>query len=123
MTEGALDVGAAGGGSHEDCKAIRKPVQKAATGGQKACIFLFGFIVVERMVFYSIAGNLVTYLTTVLHLDIASSSKLVTYWFGVTNVCCLIGAFVADAYLGREKTIRSCIPVYLTVCFSSLQHP
>jgi dipeptide/tripeptide permease len=66
-----------------------------------------GCEVCERIAFYAISANLVTYLTTVLHEDISVSARNVNNWSGTTFMTPLIAAFVADAYLGRYWTLAT----------------
>jgi len=75
-----------------------------------------GSVIIERVAFYGIAFNLVTYLTTVLHQGTAESITSVWNWGGVAWITPLIGGFIADAYLGRFKTIRFSLFIYLAVC-------
>lgn len=75
-----------------------------------------GCEVCERVAFYAISSNLVIYLTTVLHEDVAESAKNVNNWGGTTFMTPLIGAFVADAFLGRYWTIATFSCGYFLVC-------
>lgn len=59
----------------------------------------------ERFAYFSIASNLGIYLTTVLGEDVAVSATNVNNWSGTVNLTPLIGAFIADAYLGRFITL------------------
>lgn len=61
--------------------------------------------VAERLAFYAIGVNMVTYLVTEMHQTIPRAATHVTDWIGAAFVLTLLGAFVADAYLGRYKTI------------------
>jgi peptide/histidine transporter 3/4 len=71
--------------------------------------------VFERMAYFGIASNLVVYLTNKFHEGTVESSNNVNNWSGSIWMMPLIGAYVADAYLGRYWTfvISSCI--YLLV--------
>ncbi|XP_024377725.1 protein NRT1/ PTR FAMILY 8.2 [Physcomitrium patens] len=82
-----------------------RPSIKSRTGNWKACWPIFGCEVCERVAFYAISSNLVIYLTTVLHEDISVSARNVNNWSGTTFMTPLIGAFIADAYLGRYLTL------------------
>lgn len=69
----------------------------------------------ERVAFYAISSNLVIYLTTVLHEDISVSARNVNNWSGTTFMTPLIGAFIADAYLGRYLTLGTFLCGYFLV--------
>nr|XP_029143595.1 protein NRT1/ PTR FAMILY 5.2-like [Arachis hypogaea] len=68
---------------------------------------------VERMAYYGIASNLVVYLTKELHEGTVKSSKNVTNWVGVVWFMPAIGAYIADAYLGRYSTFLISSAIYL----------
>lgn len=73
-------------------------------------------MIIERLAFYGIAVNLISYLTTVLHEGTAASITSVWNWGGVAWITPLIGGFLADAYLGRFKTILIGLSIYQVVC-------
>lgn len=52
-----------------------------------------------------IGGNLVAYLTNVLHQSTATAVKNVNMWTGASTILLLFGAFIADYYLSRYHTI------------------
>ncbi|XP_050211061.1 protein NRT1/ PTR FAMILY 5.1 [Mercurialis annua] len=81
-----------------------RPVLSSKTGTWKACAFLVGYEAFERMAFYGIASNLVNYLTTQLHEDIVSSVTNVNNWSGSVWITPILGAYIADTYLGRYWT-------------------
>ncbi|KAB2627405.1 protein NRT1/ PTR FAMILY 5.4-like [Pyrus ussuriensis x Pyrus communis] len=63
------------------------------------------------------SGNLITYLTNELQEPIPMATKNVNTWVGVSYLLAVIGAFIADAYLGRFKTILVSSIIY---CFDSV---
>ncbi|KAK4480671.1 hypothetical protein RD792_013749 [Penstemon davidsonii] len=81
-----------------------RPVLADKTGKWKACAFLVGYEAFERMAFYGIASNLVVYLTTQLHEDTVSSVRNVNNWSGAVWITPILGAYIADSYLGRFWT-------------------
>lgn len=66
----------------------------------------------ECMAFFAIARNLVSYLTTVLHESKVTAARNVSAWAGTCFLTPLIGAFLADTYLGRYLTMVVSLPVY-----------
>ncbi|KAH9318964.1 hypothetical protein KI387_020733, partial [Taxus chinensis] len=66
---------------------------------------------VERLAFAGIWANLVVYLTNKLHEGTVSSARNVTNWIGTLSLTPLLGAYIADTYLGRFRTfaVFSCI--------------
>uniref|UniRef100_A0A0D3AUH2 Major facilitator superfamily (MFS) profile domain-containing protein n=1 Tax=Brassica oleracea var. oleracea TaxID=109376 RepID=A0A0D3AUH2_BRAOL len=56
------------------------------------------------MAYYGISSNLVIYMTTKLHQGTVKSSSNVTNWVGTIFLTPILGAYVADAHLGRYLT-------------------
>ncbi|KAH9313925.1 hypothetical protein KI387_022552 [Taxus chinensis] len=90
-----------------------RPVSRLVTGGWPASLLIIVVEMAERMAYYGISGNLITYLTTVMQQSTATAAKNVNIWSGVATMLPLIGAFVADSYLGRYWTILLSSLVYL----------
>ncbi|KHN02482.1 Peptide transporter PTR3-A [Glycine soja] len=57
-----------------------RPVLRSKTGKWKACSFIVGYEVFERMAFYGIQSNLVIYLTNKLHEGTVTASNNVSNW-------------------------------------------
>ncbi|KAF8402992.1 hypothetical protein HHK36_011086 [Tetracentron sinense] len=86
---------------------------RASTGVWKAALFIIAIEFSERLGYFGIATNLITYLTKVIHLDLKTAAKSVNYWSGVTTTMPLIGGFLADAYLGRFSMVLVSSIIYL----------
>jgi peptide/histidine transporter 3/4 len=69
----------------------------------------------ERLAYYGMSANLVLYLKNHLHQSSAAAAKSISNWTGTCYLTPLIGAFLADAYLGRYKTIASFTIIYVIV--------
>ncbi|KAM6546688.1 hypothetical protein CsatB_027424 [Cannabis sativa] len=87
-------------------------VLKQNTGNWKACPFILGTECCERLAYYGISTNLVTYLTKKLHEGNVSAARNVTTWGGTCYLTPLIGAIMADAYWGRYWTIGVFSTIY-----------
>ncbi|KAJ8639158.1 hypothetical protein MRB53_015852 [Persea americana] len=63
------------------------------------------------MAYFGISSNLVLYLTRKLHQGTVTSANNVTNWVGTIWITPILGAYIADAHLGRYWTfvISSCI--------------
>ncbi|KAK9162138.1 hypothetical protein Syun_003040 [Stephania yunnanensis] len=79
--------------------------RRSSTGGWRSAGFIIGVEIAERFVFYGIICNLITYLTGHLGQSTATAAKNVNAWSGVATLTPLLGAFIADSYLGRYQTI------------------
>jgi len=69
----------------------------------------------ERMAYYGISSNLILYLTKKLHQGTVTSSNNVTNWVGTIWITPILGAYLADAHLGRYWTFILSSIIYLLV--------
>ncbi|KAG4995708.1 hypothetical protein AAZX31_10G005100 [Glycine max] len=90
-----------------------KPILKSKSGGWKACSFVVVYEIFERMAYYGISSNLILYLTRKLHQGTVTSSNNVTNWVGTIWITPILGAYVADAHLGRFWTFLIASVIYL----------
>ncbi|XP_004509028.1 protein NRT1/ PTR FAMILY 5.2-like [Cicer arietinum] len=90
-----------------------RPIQRSKTGRWKACYFLVGYELFERMAYHGISTNLVVYLTNKLHQGTVEASNNISNWGGSVWIMPLVGAYVADAYLGRYWTFVFASCIYL----------
>ncbi|PWA38797.1 proton-dependent oligopeptide transporter family [Artemisia annua] len=68
-------------------------------------MFYAGVDVAERFAYYGVKANLITYLTGPLGQSTATAAKNVNIWSGTASLLPLVGAFIADGFLGRYLTI------------------
>ncbi|XP_057777726.1 protein NRT1/ PTR FAMILY 8.3-like [Salvia miltiorrhiza] len=113
LEEGHVESGSDGlhtGDGSVDFKG--NPVLKNKTGNWRACPFILGTECCERLAYYGIATNLVSYLTKNLHQGNVAAATTVTTWQGTCYLTPLIGAVLADAYWGRYWTIAAFSTLY-----------
>ncbi|KAF8689312.1 hypothetical protein HU200_042108 [Digitaria exilis] len=91
----------------------KQPALKQSTGKWRACYFILGVEFCESMAYAAICTNLVTYLTTVLHERKVDAARNFSAWLGACFLSPLLGAFIADTYLGRYWTIVVSVPLYI----------
>ncbi|KAM5553278.1 protein NRT1/ PTR FAMILY 5.2-like [Rosa sericea] len=90
------------------------PVLRSKRGGWTACSFVVVYEVFERMAYYGISSNLILYLTKKLHQGTVTSANNVTNWVGTIWITPILGAYVADAHLGRYWTFLIACIIYLS---------
>ncbi|KAL3839429.1 hypothetical protein ACJIZ3_024020 [Penstemon smallii] len=90
-----------------------KPANKEKTGSWKACRFILVTECCERLAYYGMSTNLVNYLKIRLNMGNVAASNTVTNWSGTCYITPLIGAFLADSYLGRYWTIATFSTIYV----------
>ncbi|KAK4755534.1 hypothetical protein SAY87_009291 [Trapa incisa] len=90
-----------------------KPVCRSKRGGWTAVSFIVVYEVFERMAYYGISSNLIIYLTKKLGEGTVKSANNVTNWVGTIWITPILGAYVADAHLGRYWTFVIASAIYL----------
>ncbi|CAN7043541.1 hypothetical protein BRARA_B02868 [Brassica rapa] len=88
------------------------PVRRSQRGRWKACSFVIVYEIFERMAYYGISSNLVIFMTTKLHQGTVQSSNNVTNWVGTSWLTPILGAYIADAHLGRYITFVISSAIY-----------
>ncbi|CAE5958257.1 unnamed protein product [Arabidopsis arenosa] len=89
------------------------PAGKSSTGGWRSAWYIIGVEVGERFAYFGIASNLITYLTGPLGQSTATAAVNVNTWSGTASMLPVLGAFIADAYLGRYRTIVVASLIYI----------
>ncbi|XP_071719885.1 protein NRT1/ PTR FAMILY 8.1-like [Rutidosis leptorrhynchoides] len=89
------------------------PADKRITGTWRACPFILGNECCERLAYYGMSTNLLLYFKNNLHQHSATASKNLSNWSGTCYLTPLLGAFFADAYLGRYWTIAIFSIIYV----------
>lgn len=84
------------------------PSPSRRPGGERPNFVMFCVltsVVLERLAYYSLVGNLAIYLTTFLLWSPPETVATTLVFTGMTWISCFIGGMLGDAYFGRRNTI------------------
>ncbi|KAK8366256.1 hypothetical protein V6Z12_A02G109500 [Gossypium hirsutum] len=90
-----------------------RPVRRSSSGCWRSASFIIVVEIAERFAYYGISSNLITYLTGPLGESTATAAAQVNAWNGAASLLPLLGAFIADSFLGRYRTIILASLVYV----------
>ncbi|KFK41277.1 hypothetical protein AALP_AA2G109200 [Arabis alpina] len=81
-------------------------------GGLITMPFIFGNEICEKLAVVGFHANMISYLTTQLHLPLTKAANTLTNFAGTSSLTPLLGAFVADSFAGRFWTITFASIIY-----------
>ena len=87
-------------------KAAQACITRPARAGNEFC---------ERLAFYGLSANLSIYLIEVMGLSVSDASVQVSLFTGTAYLTPLLGAWLADGYWGRFRTILVFSSIYAVV--------
>lgn len=87
------------------------------------CPYILGNEFCERLAYYGLATNLVVYFQSYAGMSASGAVAQVGLWSGSCYVTPLIGAWLADGYFGRYKTILGFTLIYFVGMIALSLHP
>ncbi|XP_062205903.1 protein NRT1/ PTR FAMILY 8.3-like [Phragmites australis] len=88
------------------------PASKRYTGKWRACYSILGGEFCGAMAYYGVGTNLVSYLTKVQKQSNVTAASNIASWQGTCYLTPLLGAFLADSYWGRHRTIVISLTIF-----------
>lgn len=92
---------------------LGRSVHRGSSGGWRSALFVVGVEIAGSFAYFGISANLITYLTGPLRQSNASAAASVNAWSGTACIMPLLGAFLADAYLGRYRSVIIACTLYV----------
>ncbi|CAO2835337.1 unnamed protein product [Amaranthus hypochondriacus] len=90
-----------------------RPAIRSNYGQWKSASFIIWVEMAERLAYYGISGNLINFLTGKLGQSTATAAANVNAWSGVGSLSPVLGAVIADSFLGRFYTILVSSIIYI----------
>eukprot|EP00750_Incisomonas_marina_P016311 INCI19095.10.p1 GENE.INCI19095.10~~INCI19095.10.p1 ORF type:complete len:669 (+),score=112.65 INCI19095.10:126-2132(+) len=79
----------------------------------QVCLFILVTELCERLAYYGLTGSLPVFFSKIFKMSKALSTEMNTLFSSLNYVTPLLGAFVADKYIGRFKTIGAFCVLYV----------
>ncbi|KAJ4718090.1 protein NRT1/ PTR FAMILY 1.2-like [Melia azedarach] len=84
---------------------LMSPPPKRRNGGLITMPFVIANEAFEKVASYGLVPNMILYLMKDYHFGVAKGTNIIFFWTAATNFMPILGAFLADSYLGRFLTI------------------
>uniref|UniRef100_A0A6N2NIM2 Major facilitator superfamily (MFS) profile domain-containing protein n=1 Tax=Salix viminalis TaxID=40686 RepID=A0A6N2NIM2_SALVM len=102
---------------------ITEPLLSNQKGGITALLFIIANEALERLASFGLSTNMIMYLTREYGMDAASGAQILFLYSAAGNFMPIIGAFLADTYVGRYPMIGfGCITSLLNDLLKTLDY-
>ncbi|XP_060173592.1 protein NRT1/ PTR FAMILY 1.2-like [Lycium barbarum] len=92
----------------ETSEIIEQPLLDASEiqkGGFRTLPFILGNAALMNAATFALTPNMILYLMNEYHMDMTTGSNILYIWSAVTNIAPVLGAFMADSFVGRFRMI------------------
>ncbi|XP_050230860.1 protein NRT1/ PTR FAMILY 1.2-like [Mercurialis annua] len=72
-----------------------------SNGGFRTLPFIVANMAFERVASYGLLPNMILYLTREYRIEVSKGANILFFWSATTNFMPILGAFLADSYVGR----------------------
>ncbi|KAL2934085.1 Protein NRT1/ PTR FAMILY 5.10 [Bienertia sinuspersici] len=90
-----------------------RPAVRSKYGRWLSASFIIWVEMAERLAYYGISGNLISFLTGKMGQSTATAAANVNAWSGVASLLPIFGAVIADSYVGKYYTILVASIIYI----------
>ncbi|KAL9274963.1 NRT1/ PTR FAMILY 3.1-like protein [Drosera capensis] len=91
-------------------------------GGLITMPFIFATEACEKLAVVGFQANMISYLTQQLHMPLTKAANTLSNFGGTASLTPLIGAFIADAHVGKFWTLTMASLIYQIVRYGELDH-
>ncbi|KMT20138.1 hypothetical protein BVRB_1g001540 [Beta vulgaris subsp. vulgaris] len=91
----------------------RRPAVRSKHGRWFSAFFIIWVEMAERLAYYGISANLISFLTGKLEQSTAMAAANINAWSGVSSLLPILGAVLADSFLGKYYTIIGSSIIYI----------
>ncbi|KAI4357831.1 hypothetical protein L6164_001754 [Bauhinia variegata] len=81
-------------------------------GGLITMPFIFANEITEKLAVVGFTTNMISYLTTQLHMPLTKAANTLTNFSGTSSLTPLLGAFISDSYAGKFWTVTGASIIY-----------
>lgn len=90
----------------EEKDMIQEPLLKTSPkGGVRTMPFIIANGMLEKVASFGLTPNMTLYLMGQYHMEMTTASNILFYWSAATNFLPILGAIIADSYVGRFHMI------------------
>ncbi|KAJ0595240.1 putative proton-dependent oligopeptide transporter family, MFS transporter superfamily [Helianthus annuus] len=106
----------------EESEMTQEKSSRIRKGGFRTLPFILANESFEKVASYGLLPNMIIYLLVDYHMSFTKGTNIILIWSAATNFLPIVGAFLADSFLGRFLTIFLGSIISLMVCIAYSTH-